>query len=203
MSGSGDRSGAERPGGRIGHDTATQRLPPFYGERIVMKVFGRLAFDTLLFVVYASGGMFFAFAYGQHLATLNGDKLGPLLIPCLAVFYGFAALLYNRARALDAGPERRRSLYAAERALQATIFYVCSVAVAAGIYGVQVVMRVEPLNVWDGIVPIHRLLIVVVPIALMISAWASFFFGLRVIAHRTFLRRTGRLMTLRRLRGKD
>jgi hypothetical protein len=63
-------------------------------------------------------------------------------------------------------------------------------------------MRVEPLNVWDGSVPVLRLLMVVVPIALMISAWASFFFGLRVIAHRTFLRRTGRRMALRRLREK-
>lgn len=159
----------------------------------------RLVFESLVFLVYASGGIFFSFVYGTYLATLNGASLAPLVVPGLAVFYGFSALMYNRARAFSPGAEQRRSLYAAERALQATLLYVCSIALAAALTAVYVLNQLTPQSL-SAEPPLTRLIVFVTPIMLMGWAWTSFFFAFKTMAQRA-LRWQRPRKVLRRVRG--
>ena len=79
--------------------------------------------------------MFYA-ALWISLMTEKFAALALLCGPILAVLFAFAALLYNRARALPDGKELRRSLYAAERSLQATTLFMVGTAlggVGAGV----------------------------------------------------------------------
>jgi hypothetical protein len=69
------------------------------------------------------------------LVQYNIAFLASLTIPTLAISFGFASLLYNRARALPAGKSRIRSLYAAERATQATVWALASILSGACLYG--------------------------------------------------------------------
>jgi hypothetical protein len=76
-------------------------------------------------------GMIAVFGYAlvvsvvmRYTITMTVDKVAPVLLPILAAFFAFSALLYNRARAYPDGPIQRRSLYAADEALTATILYL-------------------------------------------------------------------------------
>lgn len=157
-----------------------------------------MLFTALFFAIYIVGAGFFAFLFGTYLQTMNGGKLGPVVFPVLAVFYGFAALLYNRSRALSAGPEQRRSLYAAERALQATVLLLCGVALAAGIHVFFLMIGRTPIALTSA-VPNDQFLASVLPILLVGSAWMAFFFGLLAMAHRYFRWQRPRVV-LRRLK---
>lgn len=155
-------------------------------------------FEVIVFGVFASGAMFFSFVYGTFLVTLNAERLAPLLVPGLAVFYGFSALMYNRARAVASSAEQRRSLYAGERALQATILYVTSVAIAAAISGFFALAETSPQPI-DSEPPLTRLLAFAVPIVLMGFAWSAFFFAFHAMAHRVLGWQRPRIV-LRRVR---
>jgi hypothetical protein len=60
----------------------------------------------------------------DYTTTMRVRELGPVLLPVLAVFVGFSALLYNRARAYPDGPIQRRSLYAADEVMKSTVLYL-------------------------------------------------------------------------------
>jgi fumarate reductase subunit D len=60
----------------------------------------------------------------MYTTTMRVSDVAPALLPILAAFFAFSALLYNRARAYPDGPIQRRSLYAADEALTATILYL-------------------------------------------------------------------------------
>ena len=80
----------------------------------------------------------FAFiaAVVHHVATLDFKPLAALCLPILVVFFGFASLLYTRGRSLARTNGQMRSLYAAEHAMQATIWHMTGIIVGTGLYGV-------------------------------------------------------------------
>lgn len=145
----------------------------------------RMFFTSLFFTIYLVGSGFFALLFGTYIQTMNGEKLGLVVFPSLAFFYGFSSLLYNRSRALSAGPERRRSLYAAERSLQATVLLFCGVALAAGVHAFFLLIGRTSIDL-SSAPPNDQIYASILPIFLVSFAWVSFFFALRAMAHRFF-----------------
>ena len=94
----------------------------------------------------AAGAVFF-WVFAHHVVTADFKPLAALCVPILGVFFGFTALLYNRGRALMKGPSSIRSLYAAERALQGTVWYLAGIIVGVSLYGVlmrfSMIVRLE------------------------------------------------------------
>ena len=145
----------------------------------------RMLFTALFFAIYVVGAGFFAFLFGTSLQTMNGERLGPVVFPVLAVFYGFSSLLYNRSRALSSGPEQRRSLYAAERSLQATVLLLCGVALAAGVHVFFLLIGRTSIAL-SSAAPNDQFYAALLPVLLVGFAWLSFFFALLAMAHRFF-----------------
>src|SRR5262245_20288285 len=82
------------------------------------------------------GGGFTLFAAFYFVVTWQQfEAFAKVVIPILATYIATAALLYNRGRALPAGPSKTRSLYAAERAVQATLFTLVGAVIACVIFG--------------------------------------------------------------------
>lgn len=129
---------------------------------------------------------------GYYLYRFEFKPLASLCIPMLAVFFGFSALLYNRARALPSGSEQRRSLYAAERAMQATVFYLVGLMLAlvmvAGLLGVG---YEPPATIKEGAIP-FPLVIFSGPILAMLWAYICFTYALRALTTRFLRRRPAR-----------
>lgn len=142
-------------------------------------------FTALFFVIYVVGSGLFTYLFGTSLQTMNGEKLGLVFFPVLAAFFGFSSLLYNRSRALSSGPEQRRSLYAAERSLQATVLLLCGVAFAAGVHVFFLLIGRTSIAL-SSAPPKDQFYAAILPIFLVGYAWTSFFFALRAMAHRFF-----------------
>lgn len=106
--------------------------------------------------------------------------LATLCFPILAILFGFSALLYNRSRALQPGPAQRRSLYAAERALQATVLFVLGLASGAII---ATIMSQLKLNTQAPESATYLLVVFFVPILLILNSFSAFFFSFRAISH--------------------
>lgn len=113
------------------------------------------------------------------------EPIAKVCVPAVAVFFGFSSVLYNRARAYSRGRSRIRTLYAAERALQATLFALVGTVLGAGMYAFFVW-----IGFWPGqeIDKKHGLLIIfVIPLFIIQTGFACFMLALRVVAHE-FLR---------------
>jgi hypothetical protein len=102
-------------------------------------------------------------------------------IPLLGAYIATSALLYNRARALPSGPSKTRSLYAAERTLQAVLFTIVAIALAVAVVGWGLNFEVlrpagaeAPLGPWD--------LVLMFPAMFAIWGYGSYTIGLRAIA---------------------
>lgn len=131
-----------------------------------------------------SSGVFFTVLH-RYVVTAQFSSLAIVCGPVLALLFGFTSLLYGRTRALPAGREQRRTLYAAERALQSAILFMVAVALGA----------IIALSVWSSAtkgVPVPAtanlslLYWFFLPIMLTLYSFACFFFALRTIAHRLF-----------------
>ena len=73
----------------------------------------------------------------HHVLAQDFKPLAALCLPILVVFSGFASLLFVRGRSLADGPWQLRSLYAAERAMQATIWYLLGIILGTALYGLM------------------------------------------------------------------
>lgn len=78
--------------------------------------------------------VFFGVVY-HHVATLDFKPLAAFCLPMLVVFFGFTSLLYMRGRSLGRCKEQVRTLFAAERSMQATVAYLCGVVLGASLHG--------------------------------------------------------------------
>lgn len=76
----------------------------------------------------------FAAAIAHHVARGDFKPLVAMTLPLLVVFYGFSSVLFVRGKALAAGPWQTRSLYAAESAMQATVWYLLGILLGVTIY---------------------------------------------------------------------
>lgn len=137
----------------------------------------RLAYPV--FELCASFVFFWAVAH--HVATFNLKPLAAFCVPFLIVFYGLAALLFNRGKSLAKGKAQARSLYAAERATQATVLYVLGILLGTALYGILVYFglsfdphRPSPTGLW--------LLLFIAPYALMQAGFVYLMRALRLVA---------------------
>jgi hypothetical protein len=98
------------------------------------RLLSRLAFRML----EVGLALVFFGAVAHHVYTFDFKPLAAFCIPMLVVFYGFASLLYSRARALAKGKGQMRTLYAAERAVQGMIWYLFGIILGTSLYGILV-----------------------------------------------------------------
>lgn len=68
------------------------------------------------------GGFVFFSVILHHVYNFDFKPLAALCLPILVVFFAFASLLYSRGRAFAKGNAQVRSLYAAERAMQGSVW---------------------------------------------------------------------------------
>jgi hypothetical protein len=129
----------------------------------------RLAYAVL--EVCAAFVFFTVVAY--HVASYDFKPLAAFCVPMLIVFVGFSSLLYNRGKSLAKGKAQVRALYAAERAMQATIWYLFGIILGSSLYGVLMYFGVTfdphdpgPAGLW--------LLLFLVPYALMQAGFLYF-----------------------------
>jgi hypothetical protein len=133
----------------------------------------------------------------HHVYTFDFKPLAALCIPILVLFFGFASLLYTRGRSLAKGKGQARSLYAAERAMQATIWHLFGIILGTSLYAVLMHAGVRfdpsaptPAGLW--------LLLFLAPYALMQIALLCFMRAVWVITPQSF-RRVGVLELRRRV----
>jgi hypothetical protein len=153
----------------------------------------RVAFPVI--ELCASFVFFWAVAF--HVVTFDFKPLAAFCVPILVVFFAFASLLYNRGRALAKGKAQVRSLYAAERAMQATIWYLFGILLGVTLYGILVYFGVN----FDPRAPTREglwLLFFIGPYALMQIGFLGFMRAVWVIAP-DFLRRTSAFDLRRRV----
>jgi hypothetical protein len=125
------------------------------------------------------GGAFALFvAFTHFVFRFEFEPVGRVAVPLAAVFFGFASLLFNRARSYSKGRSRVRTLYAAERSFQATLFALAGLLVGVAMYG---------LFVWFGFAPNqpvsgkHALLFLFLfPYLLIQTGYVCFMSALRV-----------------------
>ena len=79
-------------------------------------------------------GLVFLAAIVHHILRGDFKPLVTMTVPLLVVFYGFASVLFVRGRALAAGAWQTRSLYAAELAMQATVWYLLGILLGVMVY---------------------------------------------------------------------
>src|SRR5688572_24605632 len=139
-------------------------------------------------------------AVAHHVYEFDFKPLAALGVPILAVFFAFASLLYIRGRSLTEGSAQIRSLYAAERAVQAAVWHLSGVILGAALYAVLVRFGItfdpaepSPAGLW--------LLLFLAPYALMQVGLLTFMRALWVIAPQ-FLRSVSPLELRRRVEQK-
>lgn len=93
--------------------------------------FSRLALRLLQI---GAASVFFG-TVSHHVYTLDFKPLAALCIPVLAVFFTFTSLLYIRGRSLARGRPQFRTLFAAERSMQATVSYLAGIVIGTSFYG--------------------------------------------------------------------
>ena len=76
----------------------------------------------------------FLAAVAHHVYRLEFKSLAAFCLPILLLFFAFASLLYNRGKALAKGKGQTRSLYAAERAMQAAIWHLLGIVLGISLY---------------------------------------------------------------------
>lgn len=140
----------------------------------------RQLIKLFFFLIWSLGAtIFFSLIY-HYLVRSEFLYLATLCFPTLAILFGFSALLYNRSRALQPGPAQRRSLYAAERALQATVLF--ALGLASGAIIATVISQLS-INLRTSESTTCLLLVFLIPILLILNSFSAFFFSFRAISH--------------------
>lgn len=144
------------------------------------KLIKRLTLRLFFFTIFSLGSAIFFSTMHHYLVQKEFFYLATLCFPILAILFGFSALLYNRSRALHPGPAQRRSLYAAERALQATILFASGLAIGAIIATITLQLKIDT----GGYGPDSKLLLIFfIPIILILFSFGVFLLSFRAISH--------------------
>jgi hypothetical protein len=145
--------------------------------KLLKRQFIRLFF----FSIWSLSSAIFYGSLEYYLRSNQFLYLATLCLPVLAILFGFSALLYNRSRALQPGPAQRRSLYAAERSMQATILFLLGIASGAIIATIAWKLKIDFSKTSE---PDNLFIFFIVPIMLVLFSFGSFFFAVRAISHR-------------------
>jgi hypothetical protein len=134
--------------------------------------------------------------------TYQIREVAPFFLPTLAGFVSFSALLYNRARAYPEGAIQRRSLFAANEALNATILYLVALLVGTfvtfTIYGSGTAPQRREFSFEDPTI-LRALMLYWLPLLFMGLAYQSFSNALRIYSLEIVLVRRTRA-ALKRMR---
>ncbi|HWI83642.1 hypothetical protein [Ramlibacter sp.] len=149
-------------------------------------------------MLHLGGGFTLFVAFLLVVLLQQFEAFAKVIVPILATYIAVAALMYNRGRALRKGPSKVRSLYAAERAVQAALFTVVGAAIGAVIFGWAYWFGLSVQK--DGGAKNAWVLIYSLPLLYIMAGYTSFLLGLRVIA-KEFLRPLSAKEAARRLRG--
>ena len=150
-----------------------------------MTRFSRLAFRSLELAF----GLVFLTAVAHHVMRSDLRPLVGLAVPLLMVFYGFASVLFVRGRSMAPGLWQTRSLYAAERAMQATVWHLVGMLLGLVVY--SALKHLALAGPW--------LALYLAPYALMQVALICFLRGIWALAPDLF-RPAGALAVARRIR---
>jgi hypothetical protein len=138
-------------------------------------------------VIEVCAAFVFFWAVLYHVYTFTFRPLAAFCIPILVVFFAFSSLLYMRGRSLGKGEAQIRSLYAAERAMQASIWYLFGIILGTSLYGLIVYFGVS----FDPSKPSPvglLLLLFLAPYALMQIGFVIFMRALWIITPQFFRR---------------
>ena len=147
--------------------------------------FSRLALRSLELAL----ALVFLTAVAHHVTRSDFRPLVGMAIPLMMVFYGFASVLFVRGRAMAPGLWQTRSLYAAERAMQATIWHLVGMLLGLVVY--SALQHLALAGPW--------LALYLAPYALMQFALICFLRGIWALAPDLF-RPGGVLAVARRIR---
>jgi hypothetical protein len=89
-------------------------------------------------IVETGASFVFFWAVAYHVVNFDFKPLAAFCVPIVILFFGFSSLLFNRGKSLAKGKAQIRSLYAAERATQATILYLLGIILGTSLYGILV-----------------------------------------------------------------
>jgi hypothetical protein len=157
----------------------------------------RSFYRYIRFILELGGAIGIAFTYLYVVGQNQYDAFAKAIVPILATYVATAALLYNRARGLPNGKNKLRSLYAAERAVQAIIFSITGVLIGAIIYACLSSFRIVIDEGRDFEDP--WVLVYIPSVAFVVFGYVSFLFALRTIS-RDFLRPISAREIARRIR---
>lgn len=114
---------------------------------------------------------------GHYAGTYQLQSIGLVLLTPMALLIGFSGLMYNRARATDSRLPRFRSLYAAERLMTASCYYVLALVLAF-----IITVFLQPLDATKQLPPENTLMLVYSPAMLFcIFAFNELMFALFAI----------------------
>jgi hypothetical protein len=152
--------------------------------RRYISLAGRMLFRAFYYALYLLLATLFFGAMIHYIATRQFVAIAALVVPTLAVLFGFTALLYNRARAFPAGAEQRRSLYAAERGMQAAILFLVALGVGL-VVGVSQHLQMQAGTISKSKPQVVETLLWFSPaVILVLLSFASFFLAFRAVSHR-------------------
>ena len=105
------------------------------GALTAMKRQGRRVSRLVFWILNACLALVLLGAVVHHVYTSDFRPLAAFCIPILIAYFGFSSLLYVRGRSLAKGRGQFRTLYAAERAMQATIWHLFGIILGISLYG--------------------------------------------------------------------
>lgn len=145
---------------------STQHVAPSRQQQSALR-------RVLLRVIEAFASFVFFWAVVHHVYSFDLRPLAALCLPILVAFFAFSSLLFLRGRSLAPGKTQIRSLYAAERAMQASVWYLFGIILGVSCYGLLLHFGVTfdpgnptPEGLW--------LLVFIAPYALMQTGFIIF-----------------------------
>ena len=132
------------------------------------------------FLLETGGGFALFVVFVVVVGQQQFETFATAAVPIIAIYFATSGLLYNRARALSRRPSKTRSLYAAERSTQATIFSLVGIIIGVSIFSLTAWFGLE-LNPSAGIRNAWALLYFV-PLAFIMGGYRSYLFCIRAIS---------------------
>lgn len=152
----------------------------------------------ILFAALALGmSMAFFAAFAYHAYRLDFRPMTALGLPILLVFFGFGSLFFIRGRSLAKGGAQMRSLFAAERAVQAAVWHLSGIMLGTVLYALLMRSGVALQSSEPWLVALWGVLFLM-PHALMQIGLLAFMRALFIVAPQLF-RKVGAFELRRRL----
>ena len=145
----------------------------------------------IFFLVYSSSTVIFFVELNGAFARRNFTTLATVSMPVLGLIMGFTSLLFNRSKSLPTGPGSIRTLYAAERSMQACVLYVFGLALGLVLFKLVSILDIRSF--------VANTFCFLPSTFLLLMSLCSFYLSLFTISSR-FLRYLSIIQMLRKIR---